>query len=336
MFSSYFFLDTFGKVILLGQLDSRKRNFSWLRKIFPFVVALLILIIGVTYLSSQKDELKVISTFSPHTLVPIFLFSLLIITSRGLQFNFLVESFGVKLVFWELFGLSVVTSMGNYLTPLRGGAGLRAIYLKTQYNLSYSLFISTLGGLYIIVSLLNSIIGISTMGILFLREKIFNWTLFGMFLGVMLIMTIIMLLKPTFRQCRNTILEKINVALGGWYEIRKNRQLIWKILLLSLCNSLSWMIIMFYAFKAFQINLTLDKALFLAVLNQFSLLLTITPGSFGITEAIIVFSANALGILPAQSLVVALLIRLINLILVFTLGPIFSFLLTKKNRSQSL
>lgn len=75
-------------------------------------------------------------------------------------------------------------------------------------------------------------------------------------------------------------------------------------------------------------SLSFLKCLLLSsTLLAFSVLIKITPGSLGITEGIIVFGAQIFDITTAQSLLAAGLIRVVNLALIFTLGPIYNYVL---------
>jgi hypothetical protein len=65
-------------------------------------------------------------------------------------------------------------------------------------------------------------------------------------------------------------------------------------------------------------------------MTSFSLLVRITPGNLGIQEAVVSLSSGLLGIGTGQGLLVSLLIRVATMIPTFTLGPVFSFLLTRK------
>jgi len=91
---------------------------------------------------------------------------------------------------------------------------------------------------------------------------------------------------------------------------------------------------LYLEFKVFGMDLSISAAIFLAAMGSLSLLISITPGGLGISEAIIVFSASTLGITPIQSLSAALAGRLVSVIVLFILGPIFSYLLIKRGVSD--
>ena len=92
---------------------------------------------------------------------------------------------------------------------------------------------------------------------------------------------------------------------------------------------------LYLQFRVFGFDIDFIKCLFLASLGSLSILISITPAGLGINEAVIVFSALTIGITPAQSLLVALLGRVISFLVLFILGPIFSALLIKHHPNSN-
>ena len=84
------------------------------------------------------------------------------------------------------------------------------------------------------------------------------------------------------------------------------------------------------AFKTFGIDIPISSALLLASLANLSLLIAITPANLGVAEAVTIFTALAVGISVPQSLAVSLLNRAVQMLVLFVLGPIFSYNLLKK------
>ena len=84
------------------------------------------------------------------------------------------------------------------------------------------------------------------------------------------------------------------------------------------------------AFDIFGFEISFIEALFLGAILNFGLLISITPAGFGITESLTIFSALTIGITPVQSLSVAVIRRITRMLILFILGPIFSYLLIKR------
>jgi len=117
--------------------------------------------------------------------------------------------------------------------------------------------------------------------------------------------------------------------MNGWNLIRKNKKILSASIVIILTQILISCISTIISYHIFGIDLSFSKALFLTSIGSLSILIQITPAGLGINEIIAVFSGLIIGITPAQSLSVAILGRIVGMIIIFTLGPIFSYILLK-------
>ena len=124
--------------------------------------------------------------------------------------------------------------------------------------------------------------------------------------------------------------NKISRIMNGWHLIKNNKKIIFSIIIFSLLQLLISSYMLYLQFKVFGIDIPFISAVFITSITSLSILISITPANLGIQEAITVFSALTLGISPAQSLSAALLGRVIQMIVLFVLGPIFSYVLFKR------
>lgn len=120
------------------------------KKIQILVLIILIACFAV-YCYQHIDEFRQLNIVNAIYFVPLFFLYVLFFINNGLILKYFLEPFDIRLRFKEWFGLSVITTMGNYLTPFRGGAVARAVYLKKKHKFSYSYFLSTLSGIYIVL-----------------------------------------------------------------------------------------------------------------------------------------------------------------------------------------
>jgi uncharacterized membrane protein YbhN (UPF0104 family) len=148
-----------------------------------------------------------------------------------------------------------------------------------------------------------------------------------LFLAFALPLLGVVLLSPKFPETRYALVNKFIQVLNGWNLICSHKRIITKISLLSaallLVNTVSGMI----SFSLFGIHITFFQALFMSALGTLAIIISITPAGLGIQEAVSVFSAMVIGLTPAQSLPVAILGRVVGMLVIFTLGPIFSYVL---------
>lgn len=305
-----------------------------LKKYFSILVLLVLIIWLLKYFLDHINEFKQITIVSYNLLFLLFVLAILFLVNNGLILKYLLEPFKIFLSKKEWFGLSIITTMGNYLTPFRGGAIARAVYLKKKHIFQYSSFLSTLSAIYVIAFLVNSFVGIISVFLIYLLYNQFNIIIFLLFLFIFIFLLFITLFSPKFKETRYSIVNKFINVINGWHLIKSNKKIIKKITLINIINIAIITLMMFLEFKVFGFDISLTKALFIAVVSTLSLFISITPGALGIREAIIVFSAKVIGVTTTQALLVALLDRAIYLTIIFILGPIFSYILLKKSMSK--
>ena len=282
------------------------------------------------YIKGHFSEFSIISDLSLRIVGILFVLHCFGSVFLGLFNKVLLHHLDISLKFKEWFGLSVVAAFWNYIVPFRGGAGVRALYLKKVHNFAITDFLGTMAALYFIHFLVNACIGLICVFFIYVQYQYLNITISTFFLVVFLAVFFFIFFPPRVRDAKNQILNKIHEVVNGWNEIRKNSILILQLNLIVMLNAVVGLLTVYFSFKAYGINLSLIKSTLISTMFAFSTLINITPGSLGVTEAVMVFSAQIFHITPAQSLVAAGLIRVVNLCLVFVLGPIFNYVLSKR------
>jgi uncharacterized protein (TIRG00374 family) len=305
------------------------------KNIIQILVILILMIWFAVYFYQHIDDFRRLRIVNTIYFVPLFFLSILFLINNGLILKYLLDPFGIKLKFKEWFGLSVVTTMGNYITPFRGGAIARAGYLKNTHRFSYSYFMSTLTGIYIIVFFVNSFIGLLTMILLYYFHGFFNVFLFITFLVMFLFLSSVVIFSPQIKATKYGYINKFISVLNGWYLIRSNKKTILATCLISLVNIAIIVLMMFLEFKVIGINIPILSVLFLSMVSTLSLFISITPGALGIREMIIAFTATVIDIPIAEALTVSVLDRIIGLIIIFIFGPIFSYILLNNSDKKS-
>lgn len=300
-----------------------------IRKLISFIILFILIIWAFIYIKNNLKDLKIIFEIPFYYILILIPFGLLAFIFRGLILKDLVKKFNIFLKFKEWFGITIITTMSNYFLPLRGGAGVRAIYLKKKHKLSYPHFLSTLTATYFIIFFINSLLGLLSILLIHFYLKQFNLIIFLIFFILFLFLTSILIFSPKIPKYKNFILRNIYKVINGWYLIKKDKKTVKKIALNSLFNSLTAFISLYFCFLALNININPVGILLISSLASVSILISITPASLGINELAIVFSSTVFGILPVYSLLAALLYRFINIIIVFILGPIYSYKLIK-------
>jgi uncharacterized protein (TIRG00374 family) len=259
----------------------------------------------------------------------------------------------------ELFAIAVMTSIGNYILPFRGGLGLRAIYLKKKYNFPYSYFMSGMMGIFLIFFLTNSLLGLGSLMLLYCYRGVVSPALYFIFGFVLLLVFLPFLayfkdfsysrkIKPLendtplyFFLSKNhagwlaLLLQKLSEflarAIKGWLQISRNPTAIFQLVLLTLLNCAANTVLLYYGFLSSSVKPDILGLLMISSLLSVSGLVNITPAGLGIQEAAIVFSSGVLGISMTQSLMASLFVRFVSIALAVTLAPFFSHYLSNGN-----
>ncbi|MBI2629262.1 flippase-like domain-containing protein [Candidatus Pacearchaeota archaeon] len=299
------------------------------KKIIGILIILVLLALLIYYASTNISDFKQLKIENPWYIFPIAILFLLLSLTNGLVIKYFTEPFNIKLKAKEWFGLSIITSFYNMITPFRGGAIAKAAYLKKKHKLAYTDFLATFSGVYVITFLVASFFGLFSFSLLYLYQGIFNVIVLLVFSAVFFPLLFIVLFSPYIPPVKHKHLNKIIQVINGWHTIRRNRKIIAEISIITLIQLILSLISTILSFRVFGINIGVIESAFLVSIGSLAMLVSITPGSLGIAEAIAVFSALIIGITPAQSLTVAILGRVISVAIIFILGPVFSFILIK-------
>ena len=231
--------------------------------------------------------------------------------------------------FKEYFGLAAITSFYNIIFPFRGGLIAKAAYLKTKHKFSITHFIAMMVGVMIISILASSFLGIITLLLIYLQSGVFNAIVLILFILAFLVSLFIVIFSPKLRETKYNLANKAIQVINGWHTIKNNRKIVIAVSIITLIQIILSTAGIMLSYRVFGIHLTIVKALFLTSVLPLTIILGITPAGLGVNEAIGVFSGLVIGIAPAQSLSAAVLGRIIGTIIIFILGPIFSYLLIK-------
>ena len=290
-----------------------------MKKLWKYIKILItVAVVGyfVYYFFSNKDDfLLVLSTPLTYILL-IGLFYSLIFLLNGIFIKAILKSFKKTISVFESFYVSVMSSLGNYFLPMRGGAVLRSVYLKKKFNFAYSHFISTLYGYYIIVFLVNSFLALLALVFINIRYEIVSIPLYFFFGGLFVFMLILSLIKFPVDRIKESgkgfikrLFRAIKNILSGWNRIVGNKQLFLSLIVITILTFVVHILLFWIEFLALRIESSFISIVLYNCLSGVSLLVSLTPGSLGIREGIFVITSDILGITKEQVMQLALLDR---------------------------
>jgi uncharacterized membrane protein YbhN (UPF0104 family) len=301
-----------------------------IRKIIPLAVFVACVYFLYSYVRNNLSDFTKISDISIPYLMLIGCAGLAVLILNGLFLKALTIDFGIDLNFFEYFSLSVITSFGNIFLPMKGGAGFRAVYLKSRHDFDYSYFLSSLAANYLIIFNILSVAALAFLALFYLYSGAFSLPVALVFLGVAASTSWAIFFPPPSLEWIpiRWVRERVNPVLSGWQIIRKNGKTVVKLCYLSALSLFLQSAITWLEFSAFHMKDAyghgigfLQSAIFTAI-GGLSFLIGITPAALGIKESVLMFSSRFLGITQSQALAVSLLDRSISVAL---LGLFFGF-----------
>jgi len=307
---------------------TEKKEFA--RKFISYTILAIILSFFVYYIYTHFSDFKALLNINPLWIFPIAIIFLCSTVVNGVIFKTIMIPFHVTLKPKEWYGLSIVTSFYNLITPFRGGAVARAVYLKKHHSFSYTNFIATMLGVYVIQFFIITLVGMINLYFIYKYHNVFSLPVFIILFCIFAILTSVIFFNVRFPFSLNPILNKLFEIGNGWNIVRNNEKILFVSIVAIIIQLMLGVSGTMIIYTAIGIKLTVVQALFLVTISSLAGLVSITPGNLGFAEAVSVLSALVLGISPVQSLSASIVNRAISTIIFFILGPIFSYILLRK------
>ncbi len=287
----------------------------------------LILLIG--YAVVKFEIYAILSGIAVFLLIPLLLGRTLYLATNGLFLYAFTAKLGVRLEAVEWIGLPFITAMGNQLTPFSGGMIARATYLKHSHALPYTIFLSLLTANYLVIfGSMGLIGGVTTL--IFASSLAQPWPLVALFFSVTLAIFVLVCFPETRLPGENRWAKSLNTALSSWDEVRSDRLLLVRVVSYELLGVGFNACTFWIAYHALGISLPFPLALLVSLVTGFSIVISITPGNWGVQEAVVTLTSTLVGAGTEEGLAAALLIRAATLASAFTLGPVFSYVLSRR------
>jgi uncharacterized membrane protein YbhN (UPF0104 family) len=314
-----------------------------IRKILPLAVFVACAFFLYSYVRNNLSDFTKISEISISYVMLIGCAGLAVLIVNGFLLKALTIDFGIDLNFFEYFSISVITSLGNIFLPMKGGAGFRAVYLKSRHDFDYSYFLSSLAANYLVIFNITSVAALAFLALFYLYSGGLSLPVTLVFLGVAASTSWAIFFPPPSLEWIpiRWVRERANPVLSGWQIIRKSGKTVVKLCCLSALNLFLQSAVTWLEFAAFQMKDSyghgigfLQSAIFTAI-GGLSFLIGITPAALGIKESLLMFSSRFLGITQSQALAVSLLDRSVNVAVLCLFFGFASIYVNKKLRTRN-
>lgn len=288
------------------------------------------ILIGLSYYLYFNSHLitETVNALTLPTITIILLLKVVMIAINGEILIITLRCFKTDIARYKSYYITLLSTIGNFLTPFKGGAGVRAIYLKKNYSISYTHFLSILASYYILVFFISSLTGLAGMLLLEFKDSNVYLILIVFFLTVLITSVILLFTnihkilqqKKTYSsRVLNKIFEYIEKIVIGWEYITKDKRILKSLLFFTLITYIFMLFTTFTEFKALGTEVTLGSMLIYTSLANFSLLVSITPGSLGIREGIFIFFSEILNISNDMIIKTAVIDRSTTLLVIISL-----------------
>ncbi len=224
--------------------------------------------------------------------------------------------------------------LGNFVTPMRGGSGGLAVYLRKVHRLDFQSFAVIYGGTSLLIALINSGIALIGLFILYLDHGFFHAglsALVGLMFGVCFYFSVF---PPPVRWQGSGLLG-IAFNMGrSWHLLTRKRRLLLGLTVSFTLVALSLTAAFYFIFRSIGAPLPFSGALVVSGLGHTANLVPLTPGALGVFDAVTIEIPKILGLDAAHSIASTLVFRAISFVWLLLLGVPGLIYALRRSREQ--
>lgn len=239
---------------------------------------------------------------------------------------------GVTLTFEEWYGVNAISALLNLIFPLGGGAVFRASYYELQHGLHPPRFLAVIAASTLITTLVSGASGLIVLGVLLamgLGEAI-SWIAPAIFI-VLTLVPLVLLIVPAEhldRHATSRIARLARQALDGWAEIRTNPSLIAQQAGLVVITVGVQGLCMVVGVLGLGLDAPALPLFFVGIaLSAWRVVPVLSVDANEVVSGLI---SPLVGVSPSVGLLGAVATRLASWVVIFTLGPLFAYLLSRR------
>ena len=261
------------------------------------------------------SDFGVLAQLPGRFLLGLFAISAARVICNGLYIKFALQAFQVELPAREWLSLTVATSLFNYLTPLRGGMVVRAVYLKSKHRFGYVDFLSTLSAIYLMYVCIYGLLGLTGQALLWRQGAGCDRIVLSILAAAATAAALLMFVRVQLPRWRVFPLGQIVRILDGWTLLRRKRSTFLKLLLTTLVFVLLSALEVKLASSAVAVDLSWGGVLLYTAGQNLAILGSLTPVALGIAEMVSIYLGTTIGYDVSQALMIQTLLRAVPLLL---------------------
>ena len=291
--------------------------------LFPILVGLL-----AWYIYTHWDEMRVLLTLSPQTIVLLLALGLASCVINCLYHLAILQTYKLHLTLTDWMGVVCVSNSIAYVLPMRADLVFSAAYYKRVRGLAYTKSIAMGAGNIVFgvaFSLLQIGIALLCMGLIDGTWSVLMWAIFA--IGFVVLSVFLWLSLHTESHLREKLAKHKLIAdvITGFNALLRNRPLLWKLLVLLTLSNVVHLLSNMLCFQAVGLPVTLYEALFYSSVGWLATIVAIVPGNIGLKESVMGIATSALGAMFSEGVAASLLDRVTMMVVYIAMGLVFAF-----------
>ncbi|MDF1535688.1 MAG: lysylphosphatidylglycerol synthase transmembrane domain-containing protein [bacterium] len=299
-------------------------------KIATLAGTVIIILMAIVYSYAIRDQLHLFTKVSCSFIPYLFSLSLFMVFSAGVTNAILLYAVGFRLSFTEIFTLSILTTFFNYFGPLRAGAAIRATYLKNNHGMPFSAYGGLMAANMLFILFTAGLICILMFPFFKGIDPRYIGYLLPLTAGLILFPVLMFILRPNRIEPTSRLRNILSLAVRSINVIFQNPSVVILVVLSIVIQYASGAFLIYFSYRTFSIDPDYLSCLAIGVFQSLSNFITLTPNNLGLQEFITGFIGKLTLLGFNQSLMVAAVLRLCNIIVVFVLAPLCWFILFKR------
>ena len=303
-----------------------------MKRFVRYALGVILLIAGIIIGYTNRDQLTPLANLNSSDILSISSVLFIFFIFTGITFGLLVRLVNIRLTVTELLGLTFLTNLVNYVGPTRPGAVAKAVYLKAEKGLAYTLFSSVLAANGLIVAILSGVVGLLLLLLLWLKTGDTPLWLYILCITLTTAAALPFLLPLPVFKGGSIIKQSISRAIDGFRTIKSQRRGLLLVVISVLLQYLVSAWLMLVTYRVLDQDITFTGALVIGVFTSIANLYTFTPNNLGVQEFVMAYLSTIVGVDFSNGLLGAGLLRATHIVLTIGFTPVFTYLMLRKSQ----
>jgi uncharacterized membrane protein YbhN (UPF0104 family) len=299
------------------------------RPVIRLTALLLLIAVAAWYARHHFQDLSRLREFDWSYFLPLLAVHLAALGLNGWMNRLLLARLGVTLTFTQWYGLAAVNALANYLPLPQGGAVARGAILKRLHGLGYRRYAATVLFGYVMSLVLVGIAGLIALAYLRYHGVHSSWLMWSIFAALTLLC--VLLAPGAAGLLPGKRLEQLTEGyrlLGTPGTIA--RLVAARVALMAVNATGIWL-----AYRSIGRGTGWVSSAVIALSAMASGVINVTPGNTGAAEAAAWGAAKGIGQDRVATLNAALIYRLTAASVIFAVGPLATYVLTRRLSPQT-